>query len=87
MTLMITQQYTNPSNKKAFINIISLLRVQNGKRMAKASLVKNPCIAWKVEFCQESGPRTVVDTCNSSHGRQVQEDYNSELRREVGGKI
>lgn len=86
MTLMITQQYTNPSNQKVFIDIISLLRVQKGKRMAKASLIKSPyCMVSK--FGRESGPRTVVDTCNSSRGRQVQEDYNSELRREVGGRI
>lgn len=50
MTLMITQQYTNPSNQKAFINIISPLRVQKGKRMAKASLVKIPVLPGKQIF-------------------------------------
>lgn len=81
MTLLITRKHTNLSKEKAFIDITSVPRVQSGKRVAKAFLVKS-LYCLLSQFSQESGPRSVVDTYNSSHGRQVQEDYNSVLRRE-----
>lgn len=82
MLLLITQKHTNPSKEKAVIDITSVPSMKNGKRMAKAFLVKS--LYWLLSrFCQESGPRTVVDTCNSN---QVQAAYNSVLRRDVVGE-